>query len=407
MFTRKSLILLTTLFLSTVNLVYAGSLLDGIQCKPPVRIITGIQPDVVNYFAAPADIRNIYGLPSTGGTGTIAIIDAYDDPSIQNDFNTFSLQYGLPTATATNFEIHKMGTPIALATNGNWNVEEDLDVEWAHAIAPNAKILFIEATSANGNDLLAGVTYAASRSDVVAVSMSWGSPEFAGENTYDTSFISPYGANFFVSSGDDGTEVQWPAVSVNVTAVGGTSVTLTGGGSFVSETAWSGSGGGLSQYETEPSYQTTYGIPSSLGFRGVPDVSYNADGNNTAFIVFISLGYTPGYYGVGGTSAGTPQWAAIRALGGSKINNTYLYSQASSLSTYTTDFRDITTGTNSGTHGFYTKATVGYDYVTGLGSPLGKGLLPSVAVEDWMFYSTESHNTPLWFGQPKEIRKSE
>lgn len=372
--------LFAIILIATAGLLCAQNPLDGITCYPPVHIITGIHPDI-NYYAAPSTIRSIYSLPTTGGTGTIAIIDAYDNPSIQNDFNAFSSQFGLLTASALNFEIHKMSPTILLATTGNWNIEGDLDVQWAHAIAPNCKILFIEATSSNLGDLLAGVSYAASRSDVVAISMSFGATEFSTETAYDNTFTSAYGAGFFASSGDDGAGVQYPAASPNVIAVGGTSLTLTGGGTFVSEIAWSGSGGGLSVYETEPFYQVTYGVHSAFGFRAVPDVSYNADVNNTAFSIYISLGLSPGFYPAGGTSAGAPQWAAIRALGGNKIVNSHLYQVAGSPTLYANNFRDITSGSNS-SPGFYTTATTGYDYVTGLGSPLGTGLFQT-GVENW------------------------
>ncbi len=395
-FSKSYLILATVLLFSTVSLVYAGSPLDGIQCKPPVHIVhrpVGIQPFTGPDTTAlsPSQVRAAYSLPSTGGRGTIAIIDAYADPSIQNDFNTFSLQYGLPTATAANFEIHAMSTTIENATTYGWNGEECLDTQWAHAIAPNAKILFVECIN-NGTDLLAGVIYAASRSDVVAISMSWGQPEFSGENIYDSYFVSNYTATFFAGTGDSGAGTIWPSVSPNVTAVGGTNLFFNSLGQVTAEIAWSGSGGGLSQYEPESSYQTGYGVPSTNGFRAVPDVSYNGGGDS---YVSVYDSYQEGWIGVYGTSAGGPQWAAIRALGGSNINNTYLYSQASSPATYAADFRDITSGSN-GTCGFYCNATIGYDYVTGLGSPLGNGLLSIATSPVAGFYGTPTiGNAPL------------
>lgn len=220
---------------------------------------------------SPTQIQEAYNLPSTGGSGTIAIVDAYDDSTIQNDLGNFSSQFGLPAA---NFEKHMMSPGIP--TNGSWALEISLDVEWAHAIAPNAKILLVEAVSASLTDLLAAVDYARNRSDVVAVSMSWGSTESSSELTYDSHFSSAYGATFFAAAGDTASAVMWPAASPNVVGVGGTTLTFSGG-SFVSETAWNGGGGGLSRYESEPSYQVSYGIPGANGKRGVPDVSYDAD----------------------------------------------------------------------------------------------------------------------------------
>jgi subtilase family serine protease len=378
---KRYLVLSIVLLFSTIRFVYAQSLLDGMTARPPVHVIlpTGIQPFVSPTGLSPATIRAVYNLPTTGGSGTIAIIDAYEDASITNDFNAFSLEYGLPTATTTNFEIHLMDTTTTKsATTDGWDLEEALDVEWSHAIAPNAKILFVECKSPSTNNLLAGVAYASSRTDVVAISMSWGSDEFSGENIYDTDFISVSSATYFASAGDSGTGVEWPSVSVNVTGVGGTLLSF---GATTTETAWSGSGGGLSAYESEPSYQTSYGVPSTNGFRAVPDVSYNG-ASGSAVSVIDTLGYgstNSGWIAVYGTSCGSPQWAAIQALGGT-ANNTNFYARASSAITYAQDFRDIKSGTN-GSCGFFCTATVGYDYVTGLGSPLTTNFASAVPVE--------------------------
>jgi subtilase family serine protease len=307
---------------------------------------------------SPTQVRTAYNLPSTGGSGTIAIVDAFDDPTVQNDLNVFSSQFGLP---APNFEKHTMSSGIP--TDGGWALEISLDVQWAHAIAPNAKILLVEATSNSLTNLLAAVDYARSRSDVVAVSMSWGGSEFSTESSYDSYFTSSYGATFFASSGDNGAGVSWPAVSAKVVGVGGTSLTFTGSGSVSSETAWSGSGGGVSAYVTEPSYQVTYGVTGTNGKRAVPDVSYDAD-PGSGVSVYDSTPYSgsKGWWQVGGTSAGAPQWAAIQSLGLSATNNNF-YIDAKSAS-YSSYFRDITSGSN----GY--PATVGYDLATGLGSPL-------------------------------------
>ena len=313
---------------------------------------------------SPTQIRTAYNLPSTGGSGTIAIVDAFDDPTALNDLNVFSSQFGLPAA---NFEKHMMSSGIPV--DGGWALEISLDVQWAHAVAPNAKILLVEATSNSGTNLLAAVDYARGRSDVVAVSMSWGGTEFFGESSYDSYFTSSYGATFFASSGDNGAGVSWPAVSANVVGVGGTTLTFTGGGAVASETAWSGSGGGVSAYIAEPSYQVTYGVPGANGKRAVPDVSYDAD-PNSGVAVYDSTPYSgsTGWWVVGGTSAGSPQWAAIQSLGLSATNNNF-YIDAKSAS-YSSYFRDITSGSN----GY--PAKIGYDLVTGLGSPLTTNYTP-------------------------------
>jgi subtilase family serine protease len=330
----------------------------GWTAQPFFRVLQGAAlTDPDGY--SPTQIRAAYDLPSTGGSGTIAIVDAYNDPTVQNDLNYFSSYFGLPSAT---FEEHMMSSRIS--TDEGWALEISLDVEWAHAIAPNATILLVEATTNSNANLLAAVDYARGQSGVVAVSMSWGGNEFSGESSDDSHFTSSSGASFFASSGDTGGAVYWPAASPNVVGVGGTTLTLYANNSVSSETAWSDSGGGPSVYEAEPSYQVTYGVTGTSGKRGIPDVSYDAN-VSSGVSVYDSTPYdgSSGWWTVGGTSVGAPQWAAIQSLGlSAKDSNFYVDAKSASYSSY---FRDITSGSN-GPH----NATVGYDLVTGLGSPL-------------------------------------
>jgi subtilase family serine protease len=343
--------------------------------KPPLHIRYAAQkaPSGVT----PDQVRKAYKLPASGGSGTIAIIDAYDDATIEGDLNTFSAAFGLPTCTTKNgcFQKHKMAS--STKTDGGWALEISLDVEWAHAIAPNAKILLVEAKTPSGANLLAAVDYAAKRKDVVAVSMSWGGAEFSDELSYDSHFTSKYGAAFFASSGDDGAGASWPASSPNVVGVGGTTLQLAASGTLISESAWSGSGGGVSAYEPQPSYQKAYKIPKANGMRAIPDVSYNAD-PQSGYPVYKTTGTASagggsasggknGWYVVGGTSAGAPQWAAIQSLGLTASLNRFYIDKASSGTLKF--FRDITSGSN-GTCQYYCDARRRYDYVTGLGSPL-------------------------------------
>jgi subtilase family serine protease len=312
----------------------------------------------------PSEIKKAYHLPLWGGTGTIAIIDAYDDATIENDLGVFDAHYGLAACTVKNGCLEKHQMAGSTKTDSNWALETSLDVEWAHAIAPTAKILLVEAKTPSGVNLLDAVDYAASRQDVVAVSMSWGGDEFSDETFYDPHFVSKYGAVFFASSGDHGSGVSWPAASPSVVSVGGTLLGLAKDGTFVSESAWLGSGGGVSVYETQPDYQKSYAVPKAKGMRAVPDVSYGASG----FSVYKTTGSSKnGWYVIGGTSAGAPQWAAIYALGHSAtLANLYADKASSSTLKF---FRDITSGAN-GTCRYYCDARKRYDYVTGLGSPL-------------------------------------
>jgi len=328
---------------------------------------TSNKPVVVPTGLSPASIKKIYNLPSSGGKGTIAIVDAYNDPMLVKDLTIFDTEYGLPACSTANgcLTMHTM-SPF-LSTDQGWALEESLDVEWAHAIAPNAKILLVMAKSSGGQDLLNAVAYAAKQKGVVAVSMSWGADEFAGESFYDSYFTTKISTpiTFFASSGDSGNGVLWPAVSTNVVGVGGTSLHFTGN-TFTGETAWSESGGGVSAYETEPLYQSQFNIAATNGMRAVPDTSFDAD-PSTGVAVYDSFGYDgqSGWFQVGGTSLGSPVWAAIRSLG-SNFTASSLYTDALASPT---DFRDIVSGSN-GSCAVYCAAGTGYDYITGLGIPL-------------------------------------
>jgi len=350
------------------------------QGRPPVHIYraAAAKPQGMT----PTAIKAAYDLPATGGSGgTIAIIDAYDDATMEADLGVFDKMFGLAACTTKNgcFEKHKMAS--STAANSGWALETSLDVEWAHAIAPSAKILLVEAKTPSGQNLLDAIDYATARKDVVAVSMSWGGAEFSDEVSYDTHFARAGSAvtgavtstiAFFASSGDDGTGASWPASSPYVIGVGGTTLTLaTSTGKFVKETAWAGSGGGVSAYEKEPAYQTAYNIAKAGGMRAIPDVAYDAD-PATGFPVYKAPAgkSTAGWYTVGGTSAGAPQWAAIQALGrslGDSITLAALYADKASFGTLKF-FRDITSGKN-GTCTYYCVARKRYDYVTGLGVP--------------------------------------
>jgi subtilase family serine protease len=336
----------------------------------------------------PAQIRHAYGfdrIANQGAGQVIGIVDAYDDPNVQSDLSVFSQQFGLPACTASNGcfrEVFEKSRPKA---NANWALEIALDVEWAHAIAPKATIVLVEVSSNSLSDLLAGVDVAV-RNGATVVSMSWMAGEFSGEKNQDNHFVSN-GVTFLAASGDSGTGAAYPAASPNVIGVGGTHLTLNGG-NYSSETAWSGSGGGLSAYEHEPLYQAQFGIPDNpKGARGIPDVSYNGD-PSTGIAIYESVGLngSSGWFQVGGTSAGTPQWAALVAIANSlrtaarKANlsstNTALYSLAKA--NIGSDFHAVTQGTN-GTCGAVCDALSGYDYVTGLGTPQAAALIPALA----------------------------
>ena len=351
---------LSILLVNSTHPVYAAYHFSDYRGTPPLHVRSPALTAPLGL--SPADIKKVYHLPESGGRGTIVIIGAYDDATIASDLAAFSKQFSLPECTAQNgcFEKHTMSTD--MKSNSGWAMETSLDVEWAHAIAPSAKILLVEATTPSGTNLLKAVDYAAAQGDASAISMSWGGAEFPEELSLDTHFKSKSGAPFFASSGDNGAGASWPASSPNVIGVGGTSLTFTPSGTFSKEVAWSGSGGGVSAYEKEPAYQTTLSIPRASGMRAIPDVSYNADPKSGYSI------YRKGsWFTVGGTSAGAPQWAAIATLGSGATNPSLYADKAGEHSV--NYFRDIVSGKN-GSCSYYCSARAHYDYVTGLGSPL-------------------------------------
>jgi subtilase family serine protease len=329
----------------------------------------------------PAQVSHAYGVDQImfgsvkgDGTGqTIAIIDAYDAPNINADLTTFDSMFGIQNVDGKGAPVVTKATPQGTpAFDNGWAQEITIDVEWAHAIAPGAHILLVEATSSSVASLISAVDYARSQPGVSVVSMSWGAPEFSSETTYDSYLTTPSGHTgvaFVVSSGDTGAVAQWPAVSPNVVAVGGTSLNLAdSSGTYGSETAWSGSGGGVSIYEKKPSYQA--GVTQSSTMRGSPDVSYVADPYTGVEVI-----YNGGVWVFGGTSIGAPQWAGIvaiadqgRALGGKSPLDGPTQLLPTLYSLPSTDFHDITSG--SATNGSSTlSAGAGYDLVTGRGSP--------------------------------------
>jgi hypothetical protein len=320
------------------------------------------------------------GTVSGNGAGqTIAIVDAYNDPNISSDLAAFDRQYGL--AAPPSLTVDNLG---ATSTDPGWALETALDVEWAHAIAPEAKIVLVEAASASLSALLSAVRYASAVPGVSVVSMSWGTNEFYGEWNDISAFFTPSGHNnvaFVAASGDQGawSGPMFPSVAPNVLAVGGTALSLASGNSYGSETGWTNSTGGFSGVDngyrygfTAPSFQTATLSAAGLNFgiRTTPDVSFNAS-PSSGVSVYDSVSYSgqSGWFQVGGTSAAAPAWAGLIAIadqglataGKGSLTTTQVLTDLYSLPS--ADFHDITSGSN----GY--SATTGYDLVTGLGSP--------------------------------------
>lgn len=310
---------------------------------------------------SPATIKSAYNFPTsaTAGAGkTIAIVDAYDDPTAEKDLNVFSSAFGLPACTTANGcfkKVNQTGGTKMPRTNSGWALEISLDVQWAHAIAPGAKILLVEANSASFADLLTAETYALNNAQYV--SNSWGASEFSGETTYDPKFVKS-GVSVFVSSGDSGLPAQYPSSSPNVISVGGTRLNFSGS-TLTSETGWTSGGGGCSVYETANAAQSSfaqYAQTKCNGKRSTPDVSLDAD-PASGVSVYDSTPYNgaSGWWVVGGTSASSPMWAARSAISGLVVNAATVY--GSSIT-----FRDITAGGNTG------GCLTGFDLCSGRGS---------------------------------------
>jgi subtilase family serine protease len=373
---------------------------EGWEAKPPHHIRQDATASPTGY--TPSQIRSAYGFStlSLDGTGqVIAIVIAYDAPTIASDLAFFSSYFKLP-AMSTKCTVARGPHPcfqkvFASGTqpkaDAGWSFEASLDVQWAHAIAPGADIMLVEAKSAAFTDLLQAVDVAVAQGAHV-VSMSWGGTEFSNQGLYDSHF-NHSGVAFVAASGDSGTGVQWPAVSPYVVGVGGTTLTLSttttsttsSTTSITTETAWSGSGGGVSAYSPQPGYQVGYAI-SSGGKRSVPDVAYYGN-PKPGLAVYDTTAYQgmKGWLAAGGTSAGTPQWAALIALANqlrsgrfistSNLSSSPVYFAGSppKSTTYAANYRDVTSGSD-GTCATCT-STTGFDFVTGLGSPKAAALV--------------------------------
>lgn len=337
-------------------------LADGTFYETPASLACVYRQGPMPYGCIPGSVTTV----ASGGSKTIAIVDAYDHPNIARDLAYYSSYFGLPPA---NFQVvFANGTRPAQDPTGSWEAEEAIDVEIAHALAPNARIILVEA--ATPSDLYAAVDVAA---NLVAqagggeVSMSWGSGEFPSETAYESHFQKP-GVVYFASTGDDpGT--QYPSVSPNVVAVGGTSIRRNAStGVLYGQSTWDEGGGGASAYFPSPAYQQ--GVRSLTGTRrAVPDIA--ADANPyTGVLVYNSLpgnGEAAGWQVWGGTSVSAPIVAALTNASGtfqasSAAELTQLYANAG-----TNRFRPIEKGVCGPSEGY--TATLPWSPCVGLGSP--------------------------------------
>jgi subtilase family serine protease len=321
----------------------------------------------------PLSIRSLYNLGSSvsfGGARVIAIVDAFHYATAENDLGVFSSQFGLPACTTANgcFKV-VFASGTQPRKNCGWAQEAALDIEWAHALAPNAKIVLVEAASNSFANLFTAVdvaTSAVANGGGGEVSMSWGGSEFSSEASSDSHFQNT-GVVYFASSGDTGGATIYPSASPYVVAAGGTTIHRDALGNFVSETGWNGSGGGPSKYEAKPAYQNSVG-GTDASQRSIPDLSFDADPNSGVSVYdSTSCQGNSGWLVFGGTSVSSPSLAGIvNSAGGFASSSADELNTIYSNYTNTNDYRDIL----SGSAGSFT-AGPGWDFVTGVGSDLG------------------------------------
>jgi hypothetical protein len=373
----------------------------------------------------PAQIRAAYGLPALPAPGatlspaqaaalgagqTIYIVAARHNPNAAAELAAFSQKFGLPgcatkaiaataalplaapPAAACEFsQVYATAaatrTATAPAYDAGWATEMALDVQWAHATAPLARIVLVEAVDPTLNSLLGAIKLANAMGPGV-VSMSFGAPEGSYTAQVDSAFTVAR-MSYLAATGDSGASVSWPSVSTNVLAVGGTTLSWAGSG-LRGELAWSGTGGGTSATTATPAYQTN-AVPGFTGYvrRAVADVAFNADPSSGQYVAVMRPGSSAvNWISAGGTSLATPQWAGLlavanaqRALAGKAplgLPHPMLYGQIAAVpGNYAGAFADVL----SGRHGSCALCTarIGYDQLTGLGTPNAAGLLSQLS----------------------------
>jgi subtilase family serine protease len=313
----------------------------------------------------PAQVRAAYGLNAASGGGrTVAIVDAYGYPNLERDLGIYRAQYGLPACTTANGCLKVMnqtgGTSLP-RTNVGWAQEQALDLDAVSATCPDCKIVMVQATNNSLANLATAVNRAAAQPGVVAISNSYGGGDSAENSAYNHPGIA-----ITASTGDAGFKGgSYPASSAFVTAVGGTSLKMSGT-TRVSETAWSGAGSGCSTVIAQPSFQTT--AVTGCAKRAIADVSAAADPNTGGLSVYApTTARNSSWSQFGGTSESAPIIASVYALAGGGYSNATPYSHTASL-------HDITSGSN-GTCSVtqWCHARAGWDGPTGLGTPNGTG----------------------------------
>ena len=312
----------------------------------------------------PADIQDAYKLTGSSSTSTVAVVDAYDDPTAEADLGVYRAQFGLAPCTTSNGcfrKVNQTGGSTLPRKDAGWAAEISLDLDMVSATCPSCKILLVEASSNSFANLGTAVNYAAGQPGVAAISNS-----YSGSDSAQTPAYNHPGIAITASTGDSGYGVGSPASFDSVVAIGGTSLNRAAGTTRGwTETAWSGAGSGCSSLNAKPSWQTT---ATQCSGKALADVSAVAD-PQTGVSVYDTTRYqgSSGWLVFGGTSASAPIIGAVYALGGNLAGYpaSYTWGHASGLF-------DVTSGSNGNCPtAVWCHAGVGWDGPTGLGTPNG------------------------------------
>jgi hypothetical protein len=350
------------------------------------RSFAGSPADV--QLMTPQTLHTAYALPTTtagSGTQTIAIVDAFDDPTVQADLDAFDAWYGLPalpacagTLTTSCFlKVNQSGATSGFpAFSAGWATEIALDVETAHALCQNCKVILVEATTNSLANLAAAVDTAAGLGATV-ISNSYGTAESGlSSATFatDAKHYRKSGVAVIAAAGDGGYGTLFPADVDTVVSVGGTTLsTNQATGAYLGETVWFGggigTGSGCSAFEPAEPWQTSVGTWPTTGCaaaRSVADVSADADPASGMYVR-----YNGGWYAVGGTSLSAPIIAAAYALA---ANPSTTLSPVAVPYAHGGTLHDVTMGENAASCSSTScSAAAGYDGPTGLGTPNGIG----------------------------------
>ena len=338
------------------------------ETPPSLACVYGLVADIV-----PGCPVNGTGALPAGGSGIIAIVNAFDYPPAEDDLNFFSRHFGIPVCNTANpcfKKVSTTGTPPPV--DSLWAANAAQEIEYAHAFAPQATIVLVEAANDTQAELMKGVRLA---NAIIASSpggrgqiiLPFGSPEFQNETSADSFLSAP---NVVYISGNAGAPgfLEWPSVSPSVLSVGGTGVIRDSQGLFVEEVAANAWAGDISMFEPRPAYQDA--IQSIVqNSRGVPDVAFSADIVHGAELLYDSVpfGDIVGWQFTGNVGFGEAVWAAIINVAGHNSSSTaeelsLLYAEMGNASS----LRDITRG-----QGLGVRAKAGWDFVTGVGVPAG------------------------------------